>query len=265
MPTVQTNGITMHYEERGSGDPLLLIMGITAPGAVWEAHADDWSKDFRCIIPDNRGVGSTDKPEGPYTSEMMADDYAGLLDALGIEKVRVVGCSMGSIIAQQLCLRHPEKVQSSVLMCTWGRTDPYAKSVFSHMKTIKARLSGEEFMEYIQLLIFGKQFWDANHTDLADGRKGAGLDPNPQPLHGLEAQAAACVEHDVMDELKNVKCPHLVIGGEDDIFTPRWMGEEVNEALPDSEIYLYPGAGHGFHFERTDDFNPRVAEWLKAH
>ncbi len=265
MPTVHTNGITMHYEERGSGDPLLLIMGITAPGGVWEVHANDWSKDFRCIIPDNRGVGYTDKPEGPYTSAMMADDYAGLLDALGIEKVRVVGCSMGSIITQQLCLRHPEKVQSSVLMCTWGRCDAYAKSVFSHMKTIKARLTPTEFMEYIHLLIFAKDHWDANDTDLAQGRIHAGLDQNPQPLHGLEAQAAACTEHNVMDQLKNVKCPNLVIGGEDDIFTPRWMSEEVHAALPDSEIHLYPGAGHGFHFERTSDFNPRVAEWLKAH
>ena len=105
MPHLQTNGINMFYEEQGSGDPLLLIMGITAPGAVWEAHADAWQENFRCIMGDNRGVGQSDKPEGPYSSEMMADDYAGLLDELGIEKARVVGCSMGSIIAQQLALR----------------------------------------------------------------------------------------------------------------------------------------------------------------
>ena len=102
MPIIETNGIKMHYTEQGEGDPLLLIMGITAPGAVWEAHAEEWQKDFRCILGDNRGVGESDKPEGPYTSEMMADDYAGLLDELGIESARVVGCSMGSIIAQQL-------------------------------------------------------------------------------------------------------------------------------------------------------------------
>ena len=91
---------------------------------------DEWQKDFRCILGDNRGVGESDKPEGPYTSEMMADDYAGLLDELGIESARVVGCSMGSIIAQQLALRHPEKVKSAVLMCTWSRCDRYAVSVF---------------------------------------------------------------------------------------------------------------------------------------
>ena len=67
----------MFYEEQGSGDPLLLIMGITAPGAVWEAHAEAWQANFRCILGDNRGVGQSDKPDGPYSSEMMADDYAG--------------------------------------------------------------------------------------------------------------------------------------------------------------------------------------------
>ncbi|MCC6881040.1 MAG: alpha/beta fold hydrolase, partial [Verrucomicrobiales bacterium] len=94
MPHVETNGIKMYYDERGSGDPVLLIMGITAPGGVWEAHANDWSEHFRCIFGDNRGVGLSDKPEGPYTSAMMADDYAGLLDALGIASARVVGVSM---------------------------------------------------------------------------------------------------------------------------------------------------------------------------
>ena len=79
----------MNYEERGSGDPLILIMGITAPGAVWEAHADLWSQNYRCILVDNRGIGLTDKPEGDYDSAMMADDYAGLMDALGIESARV--------------------------------------------------------------------------------------------------------------------------------------------------------------------------------
>ena len=172
MPHVETNGIQMYYEERGSGDPLICIMGITAPGAVWEAHAEAWQPHFRCILGDNRGVGQTDKPEGPYTSAMMADDYAGLMDSLGIEKARVVGCSMGSIIAQQLALRHPEKVQSAVLMCSWARCDRYAKSVFAHMKAIKARLRPEEFMEYIQLLIFTKPFWDNDdaYQSVLDGR-----------------------------------------------------------------------------------------------
>src|SRR4028119_2140224 len=114
MPLLPVNGIDMYYEERGSGEPLLLIMGITAAGSVWEKHAAYWEKSFRCIIADNRGVGLSGKPASPYSTELMADDYAGLLEALHIENVPVIGCSMGSAIAQQLALRHPEKVKSLV-------------------------------------------------------------------------------------------------------------------------------------------------------
>ena len=267
MPHVETNGIQMYYEERGSGDPLLMIMGITARGEVWDAHAEAWSEKFRCILPDNRGVGLTDKPTGDYTSEMMADDYAGLLDALGIEKARVVGCSMGSIIAQQLCLKHPGKIQSAVLMCPWARCDRYAKSVFEHMKVCKAHLDNKQFLEWIQLLIFTKPFWDNDeaYEGMVSGRDDFDANPVPQPLHGLRGQAAACVDHDVYDQLGQISAPCLVIGGKDDIFTPLWMGEEVARGIPEADCHFYEGAGHAFHWEKLDDFNPRVLYWLEQH
>ncbi|MFH5834429.1 alpha/beta fold hydrolase, partial [Halalkalibaculum sp. DA384] len=107
MPYAETNGIQLYYEQRGSGEPVILIMGITAPGQVWEDHASFWEQEFRCIQVDNRGVGRSEKPEGPYTMGQMADDYAGLMDHLNISKAAVVGVSMGSPIAQQLALRHP--------------------------------------------------------------------------------------------------------------------------------------------------------------
>jgi pimeloyl-ACP methyl ester carboxylesterase len=267
MPAIKTNGIELYYEERGTGEPVLLIMGITAPGAVWEKHAECWQAKFRCLLPDNRGVGRTDKPAGPYTSAMMADDFAGLLDALGLASARVVGCSMGSIIAQQLALRHPRRVRSLVLMCPWARCDAYARGIFEHMRTLKARLRPEEFMNYIQLLIFSKATWDDPKAlaDLIEGRRLAGENPQPQPLHGLEAQAAACTSHDTLAELGRIRCPALVIGGGADIFTPPWMAEEVAHGIPGAELHLYPGAGHAFHWERIDDFNPRVRDWLAAH
>jgi pimeloyl-ACP methyl ester carboxylesterase len=267
MPYVETNGIQMFYEEKGQGDPLLLIMGITAPGAVWEAHAEDWSTAFRCIMPDNRGVGASDKPPGDYSSAMMADDHAGLLDALGIDKVRVVGVSMGSIIAQQLCLRHPHKIQSAVLMCPWARCDRYARSIFQHIVDCKARFTPSEFMEWIQLLIFAKPFWDNDeaYQSLLDGRAAADEDPNPQPLHGVKGQAAACTGHDTLSQLPQIAQPCLVIGGKEDIFTPQWMADEVAAAIPNAEQHMYDNAGHAFHWEVMDDFNPRVRNWLLAH
>jgi pimeloyl-ACP methyl ester carboxylesterase len=267
MPVISTNGINMYYEERGRGEPLLLIMGITAPGAVWEKHAADWEKDFRCIIADNRGVGGSDKPSGPYTTAQMADDYAGLLDALGMQKVRVVGCSMGSTIAQQLAIRHPDKVASLVLMCTWARCDNATKAVFQHMINSKARLRPEEFSLFIQLLIYSKSSWDNDRmlAELEEGRKQAAVESQPQPLHALEGQAAACITHDVLDDLATIPVPVLVIGGREDRFTPVWMAEEVAGAIPGAELHLFERCGHAFHWENIETFNPKVRNWLLSH
>ena len=267
MPHITTNGLRLYYEERGAGDPVLLIMGITAPGSVWERHAAYWAQSFRCILPDNRGVGLTDQPPGPYTSATMADDMAGLIEALGLGAVHVVGCSMGSIIAQQLALRHPARVRSLVLMCPWARCDAYARGIFEHMMAVKARLRPEEFMAWIQLLIFSKPTWDdpVALAGLLEGRAAAATASGPQPLHALEAQAAACIHHNTTHALAAIRAPALVIGGDADIFTPRWMAEEVAAGIPGATLHLYPGAGHAFHWERIDDFNPRVRDWLAAH
>ena len=267
MPVVQTNGINFYYEVQGSGEPLLLIMGITATGSVWEKHVNDWKKDFRCITADNRGVGLSGIPDGPYTTEQMADDYAGLLDALQIKKAKVVGCSMGSTIAQQLALRHPEKVIALVLMCPWARCDNTAKAIFQHMVNCKTGLKPGEFTLFIQLLIFSKASWDDDvlFAEMEEARKNAAVEATLQPLNGLAGQAAACMQHDVFDQLHHIQQPVLVIGGGEDVFTPKWMAEEIVGALPNAKLHLYQGAGHAFHWERIEDFNPRIKNWLMEH
>lgn len=264
MPHVETNGIKLYYEEVGSGPPLVCIMGITGPGSVWSNHTALWQRHFRCLLVDNRGVGQSDMPPGPYSSAMMADDYAGLMDALQIDRARVIGCSMGSAIAQQLAIRHPQRVESLVLMCPWARCDRYARDVFEHLRVAKAKLTAAEFVRYIQLLIFTKPYWDsdAGYQTLLEGRLLATEDPSPQPLHALEAQADACVTHDVLGDLGRIGCRTLVIGGKDDIFTPRWMAEEVAAGIPNCELHLYADAGHAFHWEQIGDFNARIVQWF---
>lgn len=267
MPVFSHNKFQMHYDVHGEGEPLILIMGITAPGTVWEAHREVWQEKFQCITADNRGVGQSDKPEGDYSSAMMADDYAHLIDHLGLEKAHIVGCSMGSIIAQQLNLRHPDKVKSLVLMCSWARCDHFAKSTFEHMKQCKAHLTPAAFMEWIQLLIFHKRSWDDTevYQSMLEARQSAATDPFPQPLHGLEGQAAACIKHNTLDQLGNITAPTLLIGGEDDIFTPRWMAEEIHAKISDSKLHLYPDSGHAFHWENLEDFNQRVIDFIQTH
>jgi len=264
MPNISANGINIHYEIRGEGEPLLLIMGITAPGSVWEKHVAVWEKDFQCILLDNRGVGGSDKPMGPYSTGMLADDCASLLDELGISSARVVGVSMGSTIAQQMAIRHPHKVKSMVLMCPWARCDNKAKAIFELMVDCKARFRPEEFSRFIQQLIFSKASWDDPevYEGMLSDRKNAAFDTNPQPLIGLEGQAAACIDHAVLEQPSLISHPTLVVGGDEDEFTPIWMTNEVASAIPGSELHIYPKSGHAFHWENLEHFNKLVKDWL---
>ncbi|MFM9908793.1 MAG: alpha/beta fold hydrolase [Chitinophagaceae bacterium] len=267
MPILQSNGINLYYEQKGSGHPLLLIMGITATGSVWEKHIAYWQNNFSCITVDNRGVGLSDQPEGPYSTEQMADDYAGLLDALHLSKVRVVGCSMGSAIAQQLAIRHPEKIISMVLMCPWPRGDNRAKAIFQHIVNCKINFAPEAFSLFIQLLIYSKSFWDddTSYEAMANDRQKSATEKQVQSVQGLSGQAAACINHDVLEMLPQINQPVLVIGGTDDIFTPLWMASAVASAIPKGELYMYNGCGHAFHWEQLTDFNERVMNWLLIH
>jgi pimeloyl-ACP methyl ester carboxylesterase len=267
MPIIKTNGINLYYEEKGSGEPLLLIMGITATGSVWEKHVAHWQKEFRCITFDNRGVGQSDSPPGPYTTAQMADDCAGLLEVLQLEKVRVVGVSMGSTIAQQLAIRHPGRITSMVLMCPWARCDNRAKGIFQHMVNCKKAFDTEAFGLFIQLLIFSKSSWDDETfaATMEADRKQAAPDGEVQSLQGLSGQAAACIGHDVFDLLNTIQQPVLVIGGKEDIFTPLWMATEVTGGIPNAELHMYDGCGHAFHWEQMADFNERINKWLLNH
>jgi len=267
MPILHSNGINLHYEQQGSGEPLLLIMGITATGSVWEKHVAYWQKNFTCITLDNRGVGLSDQPEGPYTTAQMADDCAGLLETLNLPKVKVVGCSMGSTVAQQLAIRHPEKIVSMVLMCPWANCDNKARATFQHMVNCKIAFAPEAFSLFIQLLIYSKSSWDEDtmFTEMVANRSLAATDQQVQSVQGLSGQATACIEHDVLEMLPLIKQPVLVIGGKEDIFTPMWMAAAVAAAIPNSELYMYDGCGHAFHWEQIADFNERINGWLLTH
>lgn len=266
MPIAKLEHIDLYYERQGEGDVLLMIMGITARGEVWEDHLAYWCQFFDCIIVDNRGVGMSSVPGGAYTSEVMAQDYIALLDHLDISECYVVGCSMGSIIAQQLALQARNTVRKLVLMCPWAYCDERTKAIFELMVHCKAKFSPDEFMHFVQTLIFSKKSWDQPQkvAKLRQDQKAAVEAPLPQTYEGLYGQAMACIHHNVRDQLPSIHQPTLVIGGSEDAFIPAWMATEMAELIPQADLHLYPKAGHAFHWEEIEDFNPRVAQWLQS-
>ena len=181
MPEVNANGIELHYEERGSGEPLILLMGLGAPGSLWEDHAAAYEQHFRCILVDNRGAGESDKPAGPYTTRAMAADTAGLMDALDIECARVAGLSMGSAIAQELALAHPERVRSLVLISSWSRCDRYTVAVFEHFKRMRVLASPADFTQLLQLWIAAPAYYAAQYEQMVQDQRSAAQAEPPGP------------------------------------------------------------------------------------
>ena len=129
MPKVKANNITLHYEQQGSGDPLVLIPYLAADNACYAFQVAEYSKHFTCISLDLRGTGESDKPNGSYSTEDLADDVAALMQALGIQRAHVSGLSLGAAIGMWLAAKHPEMVKSLSLHSAWPKSDAYLKNI----------------------------------------------------------------------------------------------------------------------------------------
>jgi pimeloyl-ACP methyl ester carboxylesterase len=265
MPIVQANGINIHYQERGSGDPLILIMGLGAPGDFWEDHVLAYEKHFRCILMDNRGAGQSDKPAGPYTTKMMADDTLGLMDALGIEQAHVSGISMGSTIAQEMTLKSPERIRSITLISSWPKCDAYATRIFEVFKELRPSVPPMDFNRMLQLWIFAPGHYEGHLQDLAEGAQGAVDFPWPMPHDAFAAQCDACIGHDALDRIEAIKAPTLITVGDKDIFTPLHFSQAIAECIAGSELLVLEGCGHAHHWEVLEEFNKRTLEFMRAH
>src|SRR5688572_27477837 len=128
MPKVKANNLTMNYDQQGTGDPLVLIPYTAADCACYAFQVAEYAKHFTCISLDPRGAGETDKPDGVYTTELLADDVAAFMAALGIQKAHVSGLSLGAAVGMWLAAKHPARVKSLSLHSAWPRTDAFIKT-----------------------------------------------------------------------------------------------------------------------------------------
>ncbi len=260
--TANSNGVNIQYQIRGTGNPLVLIMGFGADGNVWELHVAEYEKHFKCIILDNRGVGKSDQPEGPYTTAIMAEDVVAVMDHAGVTKARVAGISMGGAITQSLVLNHPERVHSIALISTWPRFNNYAKTVYENLKKLRVTSKPEDFMELLQLWIFAPPYYETGMKDLKEGQDGAANNPNPQSKYGFDGQLDACIHHDVVERLSEIKVPTLITVGDMDIFTPPAFSRILHENIEGSVYVNFPEGGHVHHWEDLERFNQVTTDFF---
>ncbi|GAB5554442.1 MAG: alpha/beta hydrolase [Saprospiraceae bacterium] len=257
-----SKGTKIYYQIRGAGKPLVLIMGFGADGGVWEKHVAEYEKHFKCILIDNRGVGKSDQPKGPYHTAMMAEDVIAVMNHAGIAQASVAGISMGGAIAQSLVLNHPKRVRSLALISTWPKFNNYAKTVYENLKKLRRTSKPDDFMELLQLWIFAPPYYQASMDDLKAGQAAAAKDANPQTQAGFEGQLDACIHHDVVDRLHEIKVPTLITVGDMDIFTPPAFSKVLHEGIKDSIYLNFPTGGHVHHWEDLERFNQETSDFL---
>src|SRR5690242_20492542 len=134
MPKIQANGIALNYEQQGSGEPLILIPYLSADNTCYAFQVPEYAKHFTCIAVDLRGTGESDKPDGPYSVELFADDVAALMQALEIPRAHIFGLSLGAAAGMWLAAKYPQRVSSLSLHSAWPASDPYVRAVVESWK-----------------------------------------------------------------------------------------------------------------------------------
>lgn len=243
-------------------------MGFGSSSLRWFRQLPGLSREYHAVTFDNRGTGQSDKPDIPYTMEMLAGDTAGLLDAIGIDVAHIYGISMGGMVAQEFGLRYPERVISLVLGCTTCggpnsiRPDAQVMTSLFDMDRLQQRTPEEVAKETLPL-ICSQKFIDGN-PDIVE-QFIANTVAYATPPHGYMRQAEAIMGHDTFERLPDIKAPTLVIGGDSDRIVPAENLRILASRIPDAELVVLENIGHGFYIEATDEANEIMLDFLKRH
>ncbi len=266
MTKIATNGVQIHYDEQGQGEPLVLLMGLGAYGRKWEQHLAVYKKHFRCILIDNRGAGQSEKPEiDAYTTELMAKDALGVLDALAIEKAHFHGISMGGAIAQIIAARRPELVRSLILTSTFAKASVFFTRALEILRDSIGVLDGATFSHLCQYMIYAAQYHEKHLDEMIAAEKQDEADPFPMPAYAYRAQCNACIKHDSREILHMIQAPTLVAAGASDLFAPLDAAMQLVKGIKGAQLYLCENGGHVHHWEQLEEFNRVTLNFLLAH
>ena len=267
MPLVQVRtGVGLHHEITGEGEPLLVVMGTSGALGLWGEVVPRLAQRYQVIAFDNRGLGGSERGEGPITAASMAEDASALLEALEVPRAHVLGWSLGSAVAQEMALAHPQQVATAVLYATWGRCDGFQRSIFTALRHPYATRDMEAALA-VAGLAFSPQLLD--HPDFLQL-----LEPMAPFFPQDEEQMAVTTEQwdadlalDTLDRLGGISAPTLVVVGEQDLLTLPWQAQAVADRTPGARYELVPGPGssHCLHLERPEDLVGVVSDFLTEH
>ena len=265
MPDVEANGQRLHYLRRGEGEPLLMVLGLSGNHLHWgDPFLSQIESGFDAIAYDHRGIGHSDPCPGGYSIADLADDGVALLEALELDSAHVMGVSMGGMVAQEIALRHPDRVRTLTLGCTYAGgegsalTDPAI--VQRMMQLFMSGRMGEAMQEMYRYNVSEQFARDPANLETFK-RIAAQL---PATLDVLLAQFQAVQGHDTSLRLEQIRMPTLVVHGSEDRILPASNAYAIAERIPDSRLEIIDGVGHLFWWERPEQAAQLVRETAAA-
>lgn len=254
--------MALHHVRRGAGDPLLLIQGMSGHSIHWgEPFLADLERDFDVIAIDNRGTGGSARVDAPFSIAELADDAVETLDELGLDSAHVLGISMGGMIAQELVLRHPGRVRTLVLGCTYagGPEGRLAPPEIVELLTESMRSGDRERAIRAGWSVNVSEAYAADEANYERFKEIALTKPVAVQVIMLQMQAIA--GHDTSPRLGDIAVPTLVVHGTEDQMLPASNGEAIARAIPGARLELLEGVGHMFWVEQPE----RSAELVREH
>jgi pimeloyl-ACP methyl ester carboxylesterase len=260
------DGTRIHYKAAGrpGAPPLLMIQGLGADHHGWDMQRFALAPLFKVITPDNRGVGRSSRPTGPFTLEEMADDAIAVLDKEGHDSAHVVGASMGGAIAQILAVKYPHRIRSLTLACTSSTNPQWRRELldkWSYIASTRGMAAlGREAGRWVIGPRSFRRMWPAMGWlgPFAMGRPGTDFQAQVDAILSSVEE----LEH-MHDKLAAIEVPALVIVGNQDILTPRGDSELLREMIPTAEMVVISGAAHGFMVEHASTFNKELISFLR--
>ncbi len=266
MPQVDVEGLTINYDVQGDGEPLLLIPYLGADHACYAFQLPAYTEHFSCISVDLPGSGESDKPAGPYSTETYADQLAGFLAAVGVERAHVAGVSLGAAVGMHLAARHPDRVKTLSLHSAWPATDEYLRTVLGLWRALAGALPtvADAVIEGIFPFCFTPEMYVERPEyaqALADFVRGR----PPQPLDAFLAQTDAVLAHDAVSALARIGAPTLITFGAHDLVTSTRFAVPLTSGIVGSELVVFDHLSHAGLHEDPDAFNGATVEFLLRH
>jgi len=264
MPTARVNDIEINYRLEGDGDEtIVLVNGLADDLETWILQIDDLvGAGYRVLRFDNRGVGQTTAPPGPYTSRMLADDTKALVDELGLSDFHLMGVSMGGMIAQEYALAYQQDLRSLTLACTYAAPGPFCSRMFSMWADMARPLGVPFIMRDVTLWAFTVPFFEDREDEAKEFE--AEMAELPMPVDAYLAQLNVIQKHDTTGRLDTIRVPTLVLAGEEDILIPVRQSKRLRESIPGAEWATSKG-GHACMWEHPKQFNETFLAFVNGH